>query len=108
MSQFIGHNLKLYILDSLSMNEFKVVFEEVYVARVEWKNFGLQLDVSYQDLNVIQYEYSHNVDDCFKSMLKKWLTSNGERTWRKLADALENRSVGFTNLANEIKEKFCN
>ncbi len=59
-------------------------------------------------LNVIRYEHSHSVDDCFKDMLKKWLTGNGERTWSKLAHALENITVGFTNLSNKIKEKYCN
>ncbi len=99
---------KLYILDSLSTKEFWVVFEEAFDARVKWENIGLQLEVDYQTLNVIQHEHSHNVDACFKDMLTKWLTGNGERTWSKLAHALENKTVAFTNLSDNIKEKYCN
>ncbi len=100
--------LIILYLDSLSIKEFRVVFEEAFDARVKWENIGLQLDVDCQTLNVIQYEHSHSVDDCFKDMLKKWLTGNGERTWSKLAHALENITVGFTNLSDKIKEKYCN
>ncbi len=96
------------ILDTLSMKEFKVVFEEAFFAREQWKNIGLQLDVDYQTLNVIKHEHSHIVDDCFQDMLKKWLTGNGEKTWSKLARALENQTVGFANLADNVKEKYCN
>ncbi len=89
------------------MKEFNVVFEEAFIAREQWKNIGLQLDVDYQTLNVIKRDH-HIVDDCFQEMLKKWLTGNGERTWNKLACALENKTVGFTDLADNIKKNYCN
>ncbi len=55
-------------------------------------------------MNVIQYEHIHNDDDSSTEMLKIWLTWNGARTWRKLADALNNKTVGFPHLANTIME----
>ncbi len=55
-------------------------------------------------MTVIQYEHIHNDDDSFVEMLKIWLTRNRERTWRKLAEALNIKAVGFPDLANNIME----
>ena len=55
-------------------------------------------------MNVIQYEHIHNDDDSFIEMLKSCLTGNRERNWRKLADALNNKAVGFPDFANTIME----
>ena len=53
---------------------------------------------------IIEYEHIHNDDDSFVEMLKIWLTHNRERNWIKLADALNNKAVGFPDLANTIIE----
>ncbi len=86
----------------------KIVYDEVFDARTQWKNIGLHLDVTYQALNVIEWQHSHSIDDRFREVLTKWLTGNGEKTWSKLAEALKNKTVGLTYLSDQIIEKYCN
>ncbi len=85
------------------MDNFKDVFNEVMMLEsmeVNWPSVGYEI----ADMNVIQYEHIHNDDDSFIEMLKILLTGNKERTWRKSTDALNNKAVGFPDLANNIME----
>ncbi len=65
-----------------------------------WPSVGYEI----AHMNAMQYEHIHNDDDSSIEMLKIWLTQNRERNLRKLSDALNDKAVGFPDLANTIME----
>ncbi len=83
------------------------VFEEVYDARVKWRNIGLKLGVDNNTLKAILDEQNHNVDNCFLETLNKWLTGNKERTWSRLADVMESKIVSYPDIASNIRSQYC-
>ena len=40
-------------------------------------------------------------------MLKTWLTTSDNTSWKTLTDALRSRSVGATQLASVLERKYC-
>ncbi len=89
----------------LNDDQLGTIFKEVYGAREKWRNIGLIIGVKIGDLKVIRADH-RDVDDCCQEMLYKWLTNSSERTWRILAEALENETVGFPNIAETIRKKY--
>jgi len=68
----------------------------------KWFNMGLQLGVDINDLNRIQYDTQHCMTAC-RNMFAEWLKSTQtEKTWKKLVEALCSQSVGEFTLAKKI------
>ena len=72
---------------------------------VQWYPLGLQLKVKTGTLDSIRTQFQ-NPKDQLLEMLKTWLTTSDNTSWRTLIDALRSRSVGAGQLAGEL-EKMC-
>ena len=76
----------------------------------EWFTFGLYLDLSVTELNVLETNYVAHADKrtTVRQMLTKWKDKLGKKaTWDKIVDAL--RKIGVNDLAQDLEDKhlFC-
>jgi hypothetical protein len=65
------------------------------VAGTQWYDLGLQLRLSPAILDTIAADHQ-TADDCKRIMLRKWLQSDPEASWERLAAAL-----ALTSLASQ-------
>ena len=85
------------------MDDLVKVQRAVWEGRVKWYNIGLELGLTVGMLDAIQLTNKHDVDECFREMLKKWLRkSDLLPTWSSLAEALRAPPVGLEQLAEQL------
>ena len=73
--------------------------------QTKWYNLGLQLDLPVNTQDWIKTEFSDPRDRLLK-MLKTWLSA-GYQSWKTVTDALRNRNVGESQLADHLEAKYC-
>ena len=71
-----------------------------------WYPLGLQLQVRISTLDSIRVQFQ-NPRDQLLEMLKTWLTTSDNPSWKTLTDALRSRSVGASQLASVLETKHC-
>ena len=81
--------------------------EEVFDVRAQWYHLGLQLKLSIGTLESIRTQFQ-NPRDQLLEMLRTWLTTGDNPTWKDLTDALRAQTVGESNLACVLETKYCN
>ena len=79
------------------------VYDEVKDVRAKWYFFCLALGLGANELDSIDSACNSKPDKCLMEALKKFL-SKGKPTWKALADALGNESIGFGMLAEQVRE----
>ena len=72
----------------------------------QWYLLGLQLTVKIGTLDNIQAQFSDPKRQMLE-MLKTWLSTSDNTTWKILTNALRSQSVGAGQLANELEKKYC-
>ena len=72
----------------------------------QWYNLGLQLKVRTGTLDRIRTQFP-DPNDQLREMLKAWLKTGDNPTWKTLTDALNSRSVGASQLAGDLETKYC-
>ena len=82
------------------------VYEELYEARVQWKQIGLKFGLTMATLNSIETHRHYKAEPSCLDMLNEWLTDGRDRNWSTLADALRNPIVGHPNIAAAIQKKY--
>ena len=90
----------------LTFDDLALLLEELLSVRAIWYHFGLQLKVRIGALDSISVQFSDPRDRLLE-MLKTWLTTTDEPSWKTLTDALRSRSVGESQLANVLERKYC-
>ena len=90
----------------LTTNDLGCVLEEVIVVSAQWYPLGLQLKVETGELDSIKLQFSSPRDQLLE-MLKIWLRSGDNTSWKTLTDALRSRSVGYSKLASALETKYC-
>ena len=88
------------------MDDLGRVLEEVLDVSAHWYPLGLQLKVRISTLDGIRIQFQ-NPRDQLLEMLKSWLTTSDNTSWRALTDALRSRSVGASQLASVLETKYC-
>ena len=88
--------------------ELEIELREVIVALkdvsgTQWYDLGLQLKLPPSILDAIASDHQ-TADDCKRMMLRKWLQSDPEASWEKLAVALS--LTGHKTTAAVIKRQF--
>ena len=86
----------------LSLN-VKNVIAQAWKARVKWYHIGLRLGQETTDLDVIKNEITEDMR--FTRMITEWLRK-GKATWNELIDALNHKTVGFSDLADTIAANY--
>ena len=74
--------------------------------RDRWYNLGLQLKVRPGTLDRIRVQFSDSRERLLE-MLKAWLTTIDNTSWKALTDALKSQSVGGYQIADYLESKYC-
>ena len=91
----------------LSVDDLRVVMEELNDVSSKWYDVGMYLGVSVGRLDVIKKQYS-DLNDCFRETLKTWLrTCVPPPTWMNIVEVLRSRTVDAARLAAELERKYC-
>jgi len=72
----------------------------------QWYHLGVQLKVRTGTLDNIQAQFPDPKRQLLE-MLKTWLTTSDNTSWKTLTDALRSRSVGASQLAGVLETKYC-
>ena len=73
----------------------------------QWINYlGVRLGLKTMLLQRITFE-PHDSRDRLLKILKTWLTTSDNTSWKTLTDALRSRSVGASQLAADLQKKYC-
>lgn len=90
----------------LTTDDLDRVLQEVLDMCAHWYLLGLQLSVSVGTLDRIRAYFSDPIDQ-LREMLKSWLKSGVNPSWKTLTDALRTQSIGAGRLAEVLEAKFC-
>ena len=88
------------------MDDLVCVMEEILDVSADWYDLGLQLKVRTGTLDGIRTEFNvpkHQL----REMLKAWLNTGDNPSWKTLIDALRSRMVGASQLAAALETKYC-
>ena len=88
------------------MDDLRCVLEEVLAVSPQWYQLGLQLNLRIGTLDSIRRQFS-GPNHQLLEMLKTWLTTSDNTSWKTLTDALRSRSVGAGQLASILETKYC-
>ena len=73
---------------------------------VRWYNLGLQLGVRPETLDRIRARFNDPRDQ-LREVLKTWLTTSDNPSWKALTDALKSPAMGANRLAGSLETKYC-
>ena len=68
-----------------------------------WYELGLELDISSDDLDIIQHD-SSEIKEKLRRMFQKWLNVCVSPSWSDIINALKN--IGEGALANRLEQQF--
>ena len=80
--------------------------DELVNVRERWYLLGLQLKVSTKKLDRIRAQFP-DPEDQLPEMLKTWLTTGDNTSWKALTDAVKSRIVGGYQIADYLESKYC-
>ena len=72
----------------------------------QWYHLGLQLKVRTRTLDRIRTQF-HDPRDQLLEMLKTWLTTTENTSWKTLTNGLISQSVGAGQLGGFLETKYC-
>ena len=72
----------------------------------QWYHLGVQLKVRIGTLDNIQAQFPDPKRQLLE-MLKTWLTTSDNTSWKTLIAALRSRIVGASRLAEDLETKYC-
>ena len=72
----------------------------------QWYQLGLQLKVPTGILDSIQVQFPDPKRQLLE-MLKTWLNTSNDTSWRTLTDVLRSYSIGASQLADVLERKHC-
>ena len=87
------------------MDDLGLLLEELTIVHEEWYYLGLQLKVGPETLDIIKAQFSDPINQLLE-LLKIWLTTSGNTSWKTLTGALRSRSVGKSQLAADLQKKY--
>ena len=71
----------------------------------KWRDIGVHLlhptIINSRVLEVIAADHPHSVEECCKSMLKKWLETQEDANWKQILEAIKN--IGLHYIADKLE-----
>ena len=89
---------------ALTNEDLKQVYARTYKARSRWSNILLALSVDNATIETLGRTH-RDPDDAYRTGLSRWL-SGGSGTWKDLAEAMSNPTVGHQDIANDIEKEY--
>ena len=104
----IVHRVKACFFLIYTGPTLKTLFNALYLVRAKWYNIGLQLDISFNELDNFQKMYS-DTSDLLREMLKYWLqtATDPHPTWEAVVEALRSCVVNEIDLAAQLERECC-
>ena len=90
----------------LTSEDLGCVLGEVLDVSADWYDLGLQLKVRTGTLDNIRADFTA-AKHRLREMLKAWLTTGDNPSWKTLIDALKSRMVGASQLAAALEKMYC-
>ena len=90
----------------LTLDDLGTVLVETVDVSAKWDRLGFKLNVRVDTIESIRIQFSYSRDR-FREMLKVWLTTSDNTSWRTLTDALKSAIVGSSQLADDLERKYC-
>ena len=91
------------IIDTLKIEDLRIVQDKIWTARSKWHHLGIGLDIPVDTLEAINLNNQGKCERCYTAMLTEWLRRASPRpTWSALAEALRSPSVNMRNLAKQL------
>ena len=89
---------------ALTHDDLRQVFAKTYRARSKWPNVLLALGVDNATIATITSTHRDS-DDAYRIGLSRWLSS-GSGTWKDMAEAMSDPTVGHQDIANDIEREY--
>ena len=100
--------------NKLTLDDLGLLLEELLFVSELWYRLGLELKVRPETLETIAAQFSDRIREQFSNskdqlleMLKTWLTTSDNTSWKTLTDALRSRIVRKSDLADILDAKYC-
>ena len=106
VSVYCQFHFLIFSGNKLTSDDLCCVLEEVMDVCTQWYNLGLQLKLRTGTLDRINAQF-RDPRDHLREMLKTWLTTGDDPSWKTLTDALRSRIVGASHLADVLEKKYC-
>ena len=97
---------------ALGIEDLQEVRSQLMEVEVKWRDIGLELGITYPQLQKIKTENSNDVTSCLTAMLIDWLNKSynisryGEPSWQRLNEAVRQRAGGDNpRVANTILQQ---
>ena len=88
------------------MDDLGLLLEELVNVCEQWYPLGLQLKVRPEVLDRIKEQFSDSTHQLLE-VLKTWLTTSDNASWKALTDALRSQSVSGYQIADYLENKYC-
>ena len=92
--------------NKLTLDDFGCVLAELLDVSSLWYFLGVQLKVRVGTLDSIQAQFPDPKRQLLE-MLKTWLTTGDNTSWKTLTNALRSRLVEASQLASVLETKYC-
>ena len=89
----------------LAVNEHNIIRKLKEFSPKDWRALGVMLQLESTDLDTIEANNPKDVEKCLTSVIVYWIRKK-EATWKKLWEALRDKSVGYNNIGIDIREWF--
>ena len=90
--------------NKLIVNDLHLLLEELMDVRSQWYDLGLYLGI--QTVKRIRVQFPDSRDRLLE-VLKTWLTTSDNTSWKTLTDALRSPKVRANGLAGDLEGKYC-
>ena len=97
---------------ALGIEDLQEVRSQLMEVEVKWRDIGLELGITYPQLEKIKTNNNNDVTSCLTAMLIDWLNRSydtsryGEPSWQKLSEAVGKKAGGDNpRLANRILQQ---
>ena len=93
----------VYIGACLSLVNIKTILKEEDFPADKAEELGIYLGIKPGRNSTLKRNNLGNADEMLSAILSEWLNDDGEKSWKKLADAL--RYLGHSSMADKLMEK---
>ena len=83
------------------MNDLRLLLEELQDVCNQWYNLGRQLRVRPETSQF------YDTRDKLLEILRTWLTTSDNTSWKVLSNALRSPTMGESQLAGVLERKYC-
>ena len=89
--------------DQLEYKHCRAVVATALIAKEKWYEIGLELNIDKKSLDQFKANHNGSVKECFYEIIRVWLTSNQQKSWKTLVRALRSSKVGLVHEAEDVE-----